>query len=410
MGVTGHRQPGDTVTPRRVVMVVRLFDPWVGGMERQALTLAQELVAGGTEVEIITGRWFRGTPRQESRGRVLITRNHTLWEFGGVRGLRKLGGYLYLCTLFAALWRRRATTDVIHVHGCNYHTFAAVLAGRVTGTPVLVKLANSGQGSDLAKLRRGDQLALSGLLLPGALRAELFVALNPLVRDELQQAGVARDRIVEVPNGVARGPARPGREHVRYELQTPARMMFVGRLHEQKGLDVLLAAAARIRSRRPDLAFRLEVLGEGPEHDELRTLTTSLGLDDVVDFRGPCTDVPGQLTTADVFVLPSRAEGVSNALLEALSVGAPAVVSDLPGNRVVIEHEVNGLVVNTSTADPLAEAIIRLLEDEQLRRRLGTAGRATVEQRFTIAAVARTYTDLYDALLDASPVASTEGT
>jgi L-malate glycosyltransferase len=390
MGVTAARRQG---ARSRIVMVVRLFDPWVGGMERQALKLARELVACGIEVEILTGRWFRGTPRVEVRDGVRITRHQTLWEFGGVRGLRKLGGYLYLVTLVLALWRRRRDTAVIHVHGCNYHTAGAVVAGRLIGAPVVVKLANSGRGSDLAKLRRGAQLAFSGVLLPVALRADRFVAINPEVREELRAEGVAAERIVEIPNGVDMGPVRP-----RPDAAAVAKVVFVGRLHEQKGLGTLLAAAAHIRRQRPDLAFRIELLGEGPEEARLREHAARLDLDGHVRFRGHRDDVAAELAAADVFVLPSRAEGISNALLEALSVGAPAVVSDLPGNRAVIVHERSGLIVPVDEPGPLAQALIRLLEDEGLRDRLGTAGRRTIEERFTIGAVAAAYAALYGEL------------
>jgi L-malate glycosyltransferase len=394
MGVTRDPSVGDQSSPPRVVMVVRLFDPWVGGMERQAFKLARELVTSGIDVEIITGRWFRGTPRQEERDGVRITRNQTLWEFGGIKGLRKLGGYLYILTLISALRRRRGPTTVIHVHGCNYHTFAAVIAGRRSGIPVIVKLANSGIGSDLDKMRRGAQLALSGAMLPIALQADRFVALNPQVREELAAAGIEPERIVEIPNGVEEGPVRSG-----YDLDEPARIVFAGRLHQQKGLDTLLTATAQILVRRPDLRFRLELFGEGPEDAALRALAASLGIQDIVRFQGSCDDVMTELSGADVFVLPSRAEGLSNALLEALSVGTPAVVSDLPGNRVAVEHGKNGLLVDVGAVDELAEALIRLLDDARLREQLGRAGRSTIEQRFTIAATARAYAELYDELL-----------
>jgi glycosyltransferase involved in cell wall biosynthesis len=374
-------------------MVVRLFEPWVGGMERQARKLAGELVARGVDVEILTGRWFRGTPRREVQDGIVITRHHTMWEFGGIRGFRKLGGYLYLLTLVGALWRRRASTAVIHVHGCNYHAFGAVVAGRLTRTPVIVKLANSGHGSDLDKMRRGAQLALSGLMVPSTLRADRFVALNPQVRSELLAAGVEPERIVEIPNGVE--DARP---RASYEVHGVARVGFVGRLHAQKGLDTLLSAAARIRRLRPDLCFQLELLGEGPDERDLRTLAARLGIDDVVRFRGRCDDVLGELSDIDVFVLPSRAEGISNALLEAFSVGTPAVVSDLAGNRVVVEDGRNGLIVPVDEDGRLAAALIRLLDDAGLRERLGVEGRRTIERRFTISAVAGAYETLYDEL------------
>jgi L-malate glycosyltransferase len=379
--------PGDGV---RVVMVVRLFHPWIGGMERQAHKLSRALRATGAEVEILTGRWFRGTPHREVVDDIVVTRHQTLWEFGGIRGLRRFGGYLYLVTLFAALWRRRRDTDVIHVHGCNYHTAAAVAVGRLTRTPVVVKLANSGHGSDLAKMRRGDQLPLSGLLVPLALRADRFVALNPEVRAELLAAGVAADRIVDIPNGVEPGPARDG-----YALHDPARVVFVGRLHEQKGVDVLLGALARLRADRPDLPVQLDLLGEGPEEAALRALASRHGRDREVRFVGRCDDVAGRVAAADVFVLPSRAEGLSNALLEAAALGTPCIVTDLPGNRRVVTDGHDGAVVPVGDDRRLATTLARLLDDEPTRERLGRAARATVEDRFTVASVAASYLALY---------------
>jgi L-malate glycosyltransferase len=395
-----HEDPIDDAVAMagvRVVMVVRLFAPWIGGMERQAHTLAQALVARGADVEILTGRWFRGTPRRERVEGIHVVRHQTLWGFGEVRGLRRFAGYLYLVTLFLALWRRRRTTDVIHVHGCNYHTAAAVLVGRLARIPVVVKLANSGSASDLDKLRRGAQLPLSGLLLPTALRADRFVALTPTVREELEAAGVDPERVVDIPNGVVAGAPRAG-----YVLHDPARLVFVGRLHEQKGLDTLLAAL-ELLAERGAVRVELRLVGDGPLADELRQAATRLGIADAVIFRGVRDDVRAELCAADVFVLPSRAEGLSNSLLEALSTGTPCVVTDLPGNRAVVEHERTGLVVPVDDAPALARALGEMLADGSLRQRLGAAGCATVHHRFTVDRVADRYLELYADLLRGDP-------
>jgi glycosyltransferase involved in cell wall biosynthesis len=176
----------------RVMMVVRLFHPWIGGTERQAHKLAAALIDRGVDTTIVTGRWFRGTARDEVLDGVPVHRNHTLWEFFGIRGLRKFGGYLYMVTLLWYLWRRRDCYDVIHVHGLNYHTFAAMIAGRRLGRPVVAKLANSGRASDIIKMREDRQLALAHRMLPTALTCDRFVALNPAVVSELLAAGVPR--------------------------------------------------------------------------------------------------------------------------------------------------------------------------------------------------------------------------
>ena len=381
----------------RVLMVVRLFYPWIGGTERQAHKLALAIHQRNVDVQIVTGRWFRGTRRTELLDGVPVFRNHTLWEFFGVRGLRKLGGYLYIVSLLWHLWRRRDTYDVIHVHGLNYHTFAAVLAGRRLGKPVVTKVANSGPASDIKKMREDRQLALARFMLPTALTCDRFVALNRDVISELTEAGVPTSRIVELPNGVETGLVR----RTDYSLHDPARVLYVGRLHAQKGLDTLLHAFASLLAQ-TDQPCTLRLVGEGPARQQLVTLAGRLGIAQRVDFVGRRDDVARQLEHADVFVLPSRAEGLSNALLEAMACGVPPVVSDIAGNREVVRHRRTGLAVAMDDPAALAAALREALEDRELREELGTAARRSAEQTYGLDGVAERYIALYRSLLAAT--------
>jgi glycosyltransferase involved in cell wall biosynthesis len=389
MGVAGPQVDRPPHRPPRVVMVVRLFVPWIGGTERQALKLAQHLEKDGVDVRVVTGRWFRGTPRRETIEGIEVFRNHTLWEFFGIRGFRKLGGYLYILTLVWHLWRTRRGYDVIHVHALNYHTFAAVLAGRLARRPVIVKLANSGPASDIARMRKGQQLALSGLMLPTALRCDRFVALNRAIVDDLKACGVEADRIVRIPNGVE--PARGGVKSS-YDLHSPVRLLYVGRLHPQKGLDTLLRALPLLKGQR---SVCLRLIGDGPAQKQLRALAERLGVAEDVRFLGSRTDVAPYLRRNDILILPSRAEGLSNALLEAMSVGLPVVASAIPGNLEVVEHLSNGMLFTVDDPSSLASAMTRLLEDDGLRWRVGRRARSSVEG-FSFDHVARRYRVLYE--------------
>lgn len=382
--------------PIRVLMLVRLFHPWVGGTERQALKLSQALAEKGVDVQIVTGWWFRGTPQREVVEGIPVFRNLTLWEMFGIKGLRKFGGYLYILTLLLYLWRRRAAYDVIHVHGLSYHTFAAVLAGRWFGRKTLTKLANSGTASDIFKMRVGQQLALSRYMLPAALGSDRFVALTGTIVEELINAGVPAAHIFELVNGV---------EHDRivarsnYALHHPPRLIYVGRLHKQKGVDVLLRAFGQLVER--DLACDacLKIVGDGPLWDDLVSLAKDLDITHRVAFFGETNCVLEQLYQADIFVLPSRAEGISNALLEAMACGMPVVVSDVPGNADVVQDGKNGLTFTTEDPDSLAQALSLLLEQSDLRQQLGRMARQTVEARYSLSFVADRYIAMYQELL-----------
>jgi glycosyltransferase involved in cell wall biosynthesis/Ser/Thr protein kinase RdoA (MazF antagonist) len=384
-------------TPR-VFMIVRLFYPWIGGTERQAHKLALQLKEQGVPVEIVTGWWFRGTPRRETLDGLPVFRNFTLWQFFGIKGLRKFGGYLYILTLIYYLWRRRADYDVLHVHGLNYHTFAANLAGRWFDRPTIAKLANSGQASDVLKMRQDRQLALARYMLPVALQCDRFVAINETIVDELVTAGVSPERIVCFGNGVESDRIQP---KINYGLGDPPRLLYVGRLHPQKGLDVLLQAI-RILTEEPAQLLDLRLIGDGPARGELTTLADQLGLNDRVTFCGQSDQVMEELAAADIFVLPSRAEGLSNALLEAMAAGLPSLVSNIPGNVDVVEHERNGLLFRAEDPQALAECLTSLLEQEDLRRRLGREARQTVETRFSLETIATRYANLYEQVIQAT--------
>lgn len=382
--------------PARVMMVVRLFYPWIGGTERQAHKLARKLVEQQQAVELVTGWWFRGTARRESIDGIPLYRNFTLWHFLDIKGLRKFGGYLYILSLILYLWRRRADYDLIHVHGLNYHTFAAVIAGRLTGRKVLVKLANSGRASDINKMRNDKQLALARYMLSTALQCNRFVALNEKVVKELRAVGVPPEKIVELGNGVE---VDDNMCRVTYALHEPARILYVGRLHKQKGLDTLLHAFQRLRFRRSDSSMHLRLVGDGPLREKLIALAEQLKISPWVEFQGESDQVRAELHEADIFVLPSRAEGLSNALLEAMSCGLPVVVSDIPGNRDVIDDGENGLRFGLDDPEALAVRLDRLLAREMLRRRLGQAGFRTVQREYSLDHIAECYTALYEELM-----------
>lgn len=381
----------------RVVMVVRLFHPWVGGTERQAHTLARALAKSGVGIEIVTGRWFRGTRRRETLDGIPVFRNQTLWEFGGIKGLRKFGGYLYIASLLWYLGRRRKHYDIIHVHGLSYHTFAAVLAARWFDKTTITKLANSGSASDVEKMRQDRQLAGARFMLATALRCDRFVALNQTIVEELVEAGVPRSRIVRVSNGVDLDDVEP---QYRTTVHRPPRVIFVGRLHRQKGLETLLRALRILLDSRDVDGVRLVVVGDGPERGTLEQLSRSLAIDEIIDFVGIADDVAPYLRDADVFVLPSHAEGLSNALLEAMAVGLPVIVSNVPGNADVVEHGRTGLVFEVGNASELAASLVRVLHDDDLRNRLGMAARGSVDDSYSLDEVAGRYIELYDELLD----------
>jgi glycosyltransferase involved in cell wall biosynthesis len=181
---------------------------------------------------------------------------------------------------------------------------------------------------------------------------------------------IPKHKLAFLPNPLA--PA-PSEEAVAFVAPT---VITVGRLVEQKGIDVLLAAWAKVSAALPN--WRLALVGGGPLAGELKEQARKLGVDDSIDWIGHVSDPFPLLRGAKLFVMTSRFEGTPNALLEAMACGLPAVVSDAspgPCELIGTGDDASGLIVPVEDADATAEAIIRLAGDETLRRRLGLAAR-----------------------------------
>jgi glycosyltransferase involved in cell wall biosynthesis len=179
---------------------------------------------------------------------------------------------------------------------------------------------------------------------------------------------VPRDQVEVVPNGVDPGPEPvpepPG-----------ARPLFVGRLTRQKGVDVLLRAVAACGG-------GVDIVGAGDQEAALRDMAVGLGLRERARFLGRTSGVREAYDRASVVVLPSRAEGMPNVVLEAMAAGRPVVATNVPGTDEVVVPGETGLLVPPEDACALAEALGDLAVDPARRARMGRAGRTRVLHRF----------------------------
>jgi glycosyltransferase involved in cell wall biosynthesis len=186
---------------------------------------------------------------------------------------------------------------------------------------------------------------------------------------------------------------------VRQELGIPQDaplVGMVGNFRHGKGHDVLLEAAIRVRRAIPGVRFVL--VGHGPLEADIRRRSRDLGLDETVIFTGAREDAPRVAGAFDVFALPSSSEGLAIALIEAMTLGRPSVVTRVGGLTEVVEHGKQGLVVEPGDTDALADAIVTLLRDIDLRRHLGEAGKERALS-FDIRNAIRRHEEVYAELL-----------
>ncbi len=272
---------------------------------------------------------------------------------------------------------------------------AARLAGPLAGRPWVVgglRVAERQKRWHLAMERATSRLATGAVCVSEGVR-----------RFSRDVAGWPNERLTVIPNGVdvARidraGPAN------RSALGVPEDaflILFVGRLHVQKGLHTLLDAAERLSAGRPGLDWRLALAGEGPERAGLTEhIAARPALRGRVHLLGRRDDVPALLKASDLFVLPSLWEGMPNSLLEAMAARRAAIGTAVEGTEDLIVPGATGWLVPPADVDALAASLIDAASDPERLRRFGEAGRARVETEFTPGAVVRAYEHLWAGLL-----------
>ena len=355
-----------------------------GGMERQARALAERLAARGARVRVVTSfwvdgvlpRWPRGQRALERRGRLSIAR------VALPRGWGYLGGLEFFELAAAALLAARPPRVLYAVQWTS--GVHAVRIGRLLGRPVAVKLACGGSTGDLLAIRSAEDPHAEATLR----RVDRVVCLTPQIESEALAAGYTPEQLVRIPNGVDLEPFERAQPAHLPGLEESERVLFVGAFRAQKHLSSLLRAIARLSSERPRLVLLLA--GEGEQGPALRELARELGIEGRVRFLGRRDDVPGLLKQAHVFALLSEAEGLSNALLEALAAGVPVVASDIEGNRAVVVSERDGLLVPVDDVPAIAAAIGKVLADRELAARLAAGARERARS-FSLEAVAASY-------------------
>lgn len=370
----------------------------IGGAERQALKLAERLIETGVNVTVVTGQWDWGQPRREKINNVRVHRHFTGWGMFDVRGLRRFGQYLYLLTLLLYLVIHRDEYDIIHCHSAIFNAPIAALAATRLHKKSLIRSMAGGPWGDIKRHSEGEEERLQGSrwMLGQMSKADCVVALNKQIAEELTAIGVQPERIVHVPNGVELEVVKPKTD---YRLGRDVTLVFLGRLHPQKGVDVLLMAFKEVQQALPQFSWCLKLVGEGRLRSRLEALARQLSIEQDVQFLGQVSDPFPILSQSDIFVLPSRSEGMSNALLEAMAHGLPCIVTDIGGNNEVVKHNENGLLVRLDDHKDLAAGIACLAMDHGLRERLGQAALRAVEEKYSLRIVADRYVTLYADLL-----------
>lgn len=267
------------------------------------------------------------------------------------------------------------------VHTILFHAnIAGRIAAKAAGVPVIIS------SIEVTERERAYHLFFdrwTNFLID----KEICVA-KAVKRFTVENAGIPEHKLVVIPNCVEAGD---------YEVKPlpngPPQVTFAGRLHRQKGLDILLQAARLVLKEEPETVFN--IAGEGPEKKNLEELAVKEGVGENVRFLGFVEDVGKLLGDSRMLVLSSRWEGLPIIILEAMACGRPIAAPDVSGCAEAVEDGKTGLLTAPGNPEALSRAILEILRDPERAAAMGKEGRASVEKNFSVSKMVNTTEELY---------------
>lgn len=360
----------------------------IGGAEIQSLRLAHCWASAGHSI-IIAGP--ENLPREEMGISIL--------RIPILRATRFLRGMSYGISTLWLLWSRRRQYDLVYCRFLKEHAFIASIAKLVfrLDQPLVSCPACSGNSGDIEKIRNSVYKSFIVWVFDHGISCVNAISQNIL--EEIRSLGLSNPRFTALPNGV-NIPQVPHRNIFCYR---PLRIIFVGRLVQQKGLDIFLKAISMQKNGDgPD--FEVLIIGDGPLRYQLEQTCDALDLKNIVHFIGPLPHdkVLEQLAQSTLFVLPSRFEGMPGALLEAIAEGLPVVVTSCGGSEEIIDASI-GWVVPPEDAEALAKAIDSALDlGKEALQEMGQRAHQKAIRDYEISSIANQHLVLFSELISAN--------
>lgn len=370
-----------------ILIVNSEYPPIGGGAGNASAQLARHLAHLGRRVTVLTAR-FAELPHDEQQGGVRVVRLPALRSKQDRSDTLEQISFLLSAAIFGLPWVLRLRPQAVLAFFGAPSGVAVWFWSLFLSLPYVVSL----RGGDVPGFRPYDfarQHRLLAPLLRRVWRRARSVVANSQGLRALGAAFETKVPIAVIPNGVD-----VEQFTVSERDWQPARLLFVGRVVFQKGLDVLLEALSGLK----ELAWDLTIVGDGPRRADLEAQAEHLGIAERITFagwkNGPA--LAAAYAQANLFAYASRHEGMPNALLEAMASGLPAVATHIAGNEELVAEGETGLLVPSEDPAALRAALVQLIADPALRQRYGAEARKRVQTRYSWQTVASQYAALLD--------------
>jgi glycosyltransferase involved in cell wall biosynthesis len=381
----------------RILVINYEFPPLGGGAGNVSAYIARHAAREGHQIAVLTSH-FKGLPRQEQVDgytvhRVPVSRKHVY-----KCSIGEMFSFVANSIVPSFQLAQKFRPDLVHIHS-GFPTGPLGLWLKLTcGIPYIMTL----HGGEVPGFLPEEIGLLQRILEPAThlvwSTAAAVVAVSDGLRDLSLQAVPSVD-IQVIPNGVDCEYFSPA---IHRSQAGPVRLLFVGRTVPQKGLSYMLQALGLVKEQgMRDWVWR--VIGDGPMRPRLESQARELGIADQVEFTGwlPFEQIPGEMQSADVFVLPSNVEGMPLVLLQAMAAGLPVIATQVPGSVDLVQPQQNGFLVPPKDPPALAQALKALCCDAALRQAMGQRSRE-IALKLDWSEIAREYMEAYRAVMATS--------
>jgi len=392
----------------RVLVLTSTFPRWENDPEPAFIFELSRRLSDKFEITVLSPRAPGSKKREDMAGLRVVRFPYFFnqWEKlamhgGGILNQLKTNPAYYLIVPFFLLGQLRAVTrllrnerfDLIHAHWLVSQGFIAALSLLITRQKI--PLLCTSHGGDLFALKGKGLQRLKRWVMD---KSAALTVVSKAMKKTVVDMGIVSDKVEVIPMGVdLKGLFTPD---PRVQRKTDE-LLFVGRLVEVKGLQVLLEAMPKVLAKHP--VIRLVVAGAGPLESALRAAAAKLNMTDRVDFLGmvPQSKLPSLYQQATLAVFPfivtksGIQEGFGLVVVEAMGCCCPVIAGDLPAIHDTVVHEENGLIFPSGSSQALADSILKLLDDSGLRARLAGEGRKRVVRNFDWEIIAGKYSQIY---------------
>lgn len=410
----------------KICIFCRYFYPHIGGNETQAMNLALQLIEQGVEVLVITARHDKTLPKFEQYQGINIYRVRYLSLYKLARNIltsiksklhktpaeatdspdssntaqvsaarnmfrrvnKLVEEYTFMWSATSSMRKNQDKFDLIHSQMLLNYGYMALRAGGKLHKAVLIKDATLG-GLSLVELQPFVDKKRELLRTKGN-----FVAISSMIAENFKTQGIKDNQIFKITNGIDISGIEK-KDNFEAEANT---VLFAGNFWqgEIKGLDVLIRAIGLVVQTNPSV--KLRIAGKGNENI-YKALAIRYGCANNVEFLGQVKNMDPEYRRNAIFVLPSRQEGMSNSVLEAMSYGMPCIVTDVSGVRDQIDNGTEGLIVPVENFTAMADAMRFMLNNPQQARQMGQKAKIKVIEKFDMRVVTQQIINVYQNLI-----------